>query len=609
MKEIQSKTTSIHELLSNAKFGIDFYQREYRWEGSHVSKLVEDLRETFMKSYKPEDVRENVTEYEIYFIGTIILSDVHSNSSKMIVDGQQRITSLTLLLIALQHQQSITSTQKATIQNLIFSEKFGRKSYNLDVQDRTACMDSLFRGATFDDSEATGSVANILARYQDIQDELSTFELKPEILPFFIDWLLDRVFVVEITAYTDADAYTMFESMNDRGLSLTQWEMLRGYLLSKIGNIDARRKSNDIWKQRSDKLNALDRNALGNGIQAWLRSKYAPSTAAYDAIGNAYNRWVREQEEYLGLKLPSDYSRFIERDFSFYTKWYGVILQAASDPHFATENGLKSIRYNSLTYFTLQYPALLASLELNDSETDIYKKLRIVSAYIDCIVTRRMWSFFAINESYMRSRIFNGLVTKVRGKDVSELVAFLTSSLESYEAQFTRTDFGMHQRNAYHIRYILARITDHVELEAGQNSAFESYMARGGENPFEIEHIWADDFERDGNEFDHQHDFEQYRNRIGCLLLLPKSSNASFGAISYKEKREDYYAQNLLAQSLVEKTYNRNPRFISFIRNSGLPFRAHPEFKKSDLDARQELYRQLADQIWHPDTIYKAAES
>lgn len=607
MKDIDSLTKSVRSLLSNASFGIDFYQREYRWERSHATKLVEDLAETFLKSYRDEHARKEVKTYEVYFIGTIILSDVQNK--KMIVDGQQRITSLTLLLIALLHQEEITETQRGTIQNLILSEKYGEYSFNLDVDELKPCMDSLFKGKAFDDSDASGSVANVLARYQDIKDQLPEEILKVKVLPMFIDWLLDRVFVVEITAYSNTDAYTIFESMNDRGLSLTQWEMLRGYLLSNIEGVKDRQTSSTTWKLRADNLNDLERNALGNGIQAWLRSKHASSMTDYDAIGNAYNRWVREQETHLALKLPVDYSRFIETDFSFYTKWYGVILQAASDPHFATENGLKSIRYNSLTYFTLQYPALLASLEPNDSETDIYKKLRIVSVYIDCIVTRRMWSFFAINESYMRSRIFNGLVTKVRGKGVSELVAFLTSSLESYEAQFTRTDFGMHQRNAYHIRYILARITDHVELEAGQNSAFESYMARGGKDPFEIEHIWAYDFERDGNEFDHQHDFEQYRNRIGCLLLLPKSFNASFGAMPYKEKREHYYAQNLLAQSLVEKTYDHNPRFISFIRKSGLPFRAHPEFKKNDLDARQELYRQLADQIWHTDTIYKAAES
>ena len=606
MKEIRSETKSIHSLLNNSKFGIDFYQREYRWEESHVSKLIEDLSETFLKSYKSHHVHADVASYEVYFIGTIIISDVQNK--RFIVDGQQRLTSLTLLLIALQHQQSIPTTQKATIQNLIFSETFGSKSYNLDVPDRTACMDSLFRGTTFDTTKTNASVENILSRYDDINNELPYDVLKQEILPMFIDWLLYRVFAVEITAFTHTDAYTMFESMNDRGLSLTQWEMLRGYLLSKVANVDERQTSSDSWKRRADELNNLDRNALGNGIQAWLRSQHATSMVAYDAIGNAYNRWVRDQEPNVGLEHPSDYTRFINRDFDFYSKWYGVIRTAAQNSVFAEDKHLESVRCNQWTNFTLQYPALLAPLDPDDSESDIYRKLRIVSVYIDSIVTRRMWSFYAVYESYMRSRIFNGLITHIRGKGVDELAEFLATRLEGYEAQFVRNDFGMHQMNRRQIRYILARITDYIEVGSGQRSRFEDFMARGGNDPFEIEHIWANNYDRDGQEFGHSHDFEQYRNRIGCLLLLPKSFNASFRDDPYDEKRPRYFAQNYLAKTLDHQTYDHNPKFLDFKERSRLPFRPHTEFRKADLDERSELYRQVAMQIWSPEAIRRAAE-
>ena len=604
MKEIRSETKNVYALLANSKFGIDFYQREFRWEESHVSQLIEDLSETFLKSYEPQHSRVDVESYEVYFIGTIIVSDVQNN--KFIVDGQQRLTSLTLLLIALQHQQSIPSTQKATMQNLIFSETFGIKSYNLDVPDRTASMDALFKGSKLDTSELNSSSINMLARYEDINEGLPEDILTESVLPMFVDWLLYRVFAVEIIAFTHTDAYTMFESMNDRGLSLTQWEMLRGYLLSKVDNVCDRQKSNETWKLRADVLNEIDRSALGNGIQAWLRSQYAPNMVAYDAIGNAYNRWVRDHEGLLGLEIVSDYTRFINRDFEFYTKWYSVVRKAAQDSHYAAEQGLASIRYNQWTNFTLQYPALLAALDPDDDEPDVWRKLRIVSGYIDCIVTRRMWSFWAVYESYMRSRIFNGLITRIRGKGVDELAAFLASRLEDYEAQFVRNDFGMHQMNRRQIRYILARITDYIETGSGHRSGFENFMARGGKNPFEIEHVWANDFERDGEEFGHRHDFEQYRSRIGGLLLLQKSFNASFGAESYGVKYEHYYGQNYLARTLHERTYEHDPGFLGFKDRTGLNFRSHQEFRKGDLDERQELYRQIATQIWSAESIRKA---
>ena len=49
-----------------------------------------------------------------------------------------------------------------------------------------------------------------------------------------MDWLIESVHLVEITAYSDGDAYTIFETMNDRGLSLTPADMLKGYLLAHI---------------------------------------------------------------------------------------------------------------------------------------------------------------------------------------------------------------------------------------------------------------------------------------------------------------------------------------------------------------------------------------
>ncbi len=81
-------------------------------------------------------------------------------------------------------------------------------------------------------------------------------------------------------------------------------------------------------------------------------------------------------------------------------------------------------------------------------------------------------------------------------------------------------------------------------------------------------------------------------------MLLPKSFNASYGDLEYAPKRELYLGQNLLAQCLHEQAYEHNPGFRRFIEETGLPFRAHSEFKKADLDVRQDLYRRLAERIW-----------
>lgn len=92
-------------------------------------------------------------------------------------------------------------------------------------------MEALYKGEDFADANGPESVTNILARYDDIEG-LFPNELKGDALPYFVDWLVENVHLVEITAYSDSDAYTIFETMNDRGLSLTPADMLKGYLLA-----------------------------------------------------------------------------------------------------------------------------------------------------------------------------------------------------------------------------------------------------------------------------------------------------------------------------------------------------------------------------------------
>ena len=141
MKEIRGDAKSIRSLLSGAKYAIDYYQREYRWETKHISELIEDLTAKFLDSYDSKHERSAVEGYGHYFLGSIIISD--RDGRKYIIDGQQRLTSLTLLLIFL-HNNLADAEQQGQLAELIFSQKFGKKSFNLDVPERTPCMDALY---------------------------------------------------------------------------------------------------------------------------------------------------------------------------------------------------------------------------------------------------------------------------------------------------------------------------------------------------------------------------------------------------------------------------------------------------------------------------------
>src|SRR5205823_1208862 len=144
---------------------------------------------------------------------------------------------------------------------------------------------------------------------------------------------------------------------------------------------------------------------------------------------------------------------------------------------------------------------------------------------------------------------------------------------------------------------MLARITDYIERQAGMPSRYLEYISGTGQKKYEVEHIWSNKPERHSDEFAQPADFLEYRNRIGGLMLLPKSFNASYGALPYAEKLPHYNAQNLLARSLHPQCYEHNPGFLKFVECSGLPFKSYADFHKADLDERQDLYSRIAEHV------------
>lgn len=604
MNKIDGYARTVRELLNGKKFGIDYYQREYKWTRRQIDELLKDLSVKFLESFSPEHERTEVESYGHYFLGSIIIS--HKNNRNYIIDGQQRLTSLTLLLIFL-HRLQQGRPDEIDVKDLIFSEKYGKRSFNLDVEDRNACMEALFSGQPFDSAEKSESVQNINARYDTIE-ELFPEELRGEALPYFIDWLLENVHLVEITAYSDEDAYTIFETMNDRGLSLSLPDMLKGYLLSSINSEEKKTSANDLWKKRIKELADLGKEEDADFFKDWLRAKYAQSVRErkrnavnqdYERIGTEFHRWVREKRELIGLNRSVDYELFVERDLDFYARQYTRIHRAAESP----VSGLESVYYNAHRGFTLQTQVLLAPLMIEDDDKTLEAKLRLVADYIDIYLARRVWNWRSISYSNQSYSMFL-LMREVRNLSVKALSELLLRKLEEEEQDFSANQrFRRHQQNQFQVHHVLARLTYHIEAECGIASTFQQYVDKTIRKPYEIEHIWANHYDRHADEFDNPVDFEEFRNLIGGLMLIPRGFNQSYGDATYEEKLPEYNAQNLLARSLHESCYKHNPSFLAFLKRSGLPFAAHSSFKREDLLARQDLYRQIAEEIWNPKRL------
>ena len=608
MKEIDSDVRTIKELLNEKKYTIDFYQREYRWERKHVAELINDLSDAFLKEYDPSHSRLDVKGYDQYFIGSIIISD--EDGHRFIVDGQQRLTTLTLLLVYL-YNSPLGTNHRDSISRLIFSEDYGQRSYNLDVEERNVCMDHLFKGEELPErAEDDLSVKNILARYNDIDGIFPEEISQVGVFDNFVDWLLGRVCLVDITADSGADAYAIFETMNDRGMSLTPAEMLRGYLLANIMNSELRRSSTNSWDGRIRDLQRLGKDEDSDAIKSWLRSQHAKSIRVgsrgaspldFDLIGTEFHRWVKDSEDSedpIGLESSSDFAAFVERDFDFYGRWYGEMRLASKAP----VAGLEPFFYVGQTNFTLQYMAAMAPLVPTDDDATVARKLRTVAAFIECVLNRRIWNGKAISHSSMRVPMFRDVTLKIRHQNEKALAETLCGILDGYSEQFVRNDFSLHGMNGPKIHQMLARMTDYVDSRSGRPSLYRDYLKRWGRGHYQIEHVLSESL-RDGFE-----DFDYHRNKIGALVLLPGRVNASIGDMPYGEKREHYLKQNLLAASLHDLAHSNDPGFRRFKEDTGLDFKPYEVFNPKAINERQELYRQLAMRIWSTDSIREAAD-
>ena len=604
MKKIDGSPKSLKQLLQNTKYSIHYYQREYMWQRKHIEELIDDLTTEFLIYYKSGDDRIAVQDYGAYFMGSIVLA----GRENAIIDGQQRFSSLTLLLMYLNNRLRVTGQSYSVIEQMIFSEAYGTKSFNINVDDRAECMNAIFNDKTFDTIGVGESVKNLYGRYTDIVEIFPINDITDGMLLHFCDWLAEKVFFIEIVATTEQDAHKVFVTMNDRGLSLTSTEMLKGYLLSEIKDDTKRQKLNQIWKDNVLSLKKDDDKGDETFIKAWLRAQYAETIREnkagainqdFDIIGGPFHKWVRDERVKLRLSTTDDFEAFIMQ-FSKFAEIYTKIKEAEST--FSEET--KYIYYNSQVNFTLQPQLLLAPICYDDSWETITEKMNLVARFIDLLITARVTNYRSVDYSTIKNYVFT--VSKdIRRCTTNELKQRLKQQYEklSYDPASALPELRLNSFTKKYIKNMIARITGYIEEQTGVVSKYCEYMDTKTKNPFEIEHIISDHYEWFTDEYADQEEFKRWRNSIGALLLLHKSINASLNDSKYDHKLTKYCSTegNIYTESLGDLAYQHNPKFLKFVSENNLLFKAYPKFGKAEISERIQLLIQLVKLIWNSE--------
>ncbi len=613
------KTDTLKTILSGRKYTLDYFQREYRWGRKQIEQMITDFQSTFEEFYDPDDhdTTEEVMDYGFYYMGCIICT---GGSVKKLIDGQQRLTSLTLLLIYLDNLQKKTITnvdERVSLDNMIYSNAFGKKSFNIDVEDRRACVQALLQSdETF--TPQNESTKNMLDRYRDIE-ELFPDELKGEALLYFVYWLIEKVLLLEIDTPSEDEAHTIFLTMNDRGLSLNSAEMMKAFVIQQVAEQD-RNVVNHQWQENINKIKAASSNDTSGMVNTqdvefisiWLRAKYANSLRVtkrgakdedYELLGDKFHTWVRNNaRSKMGLVKPKNFKDLVLNEMTYVTDIYLRMKEYGNK----LTPGYEEVFYNANRDLTYQTMLAIAAIRNEDPEDIVKKKIQMTAKFVDDFATIRIMNFKKVNWNTNKYLLFH-VMQDIRNADCKTIGMVYVRTLRRMDVTVEGiAKFGLNQFSGRYILHILARFTSYVNVLMGNSSHFEEYMDRKRQgNTYDIEHILPNKYEDYKDSFTDYDDFEFSRNQIGNLIILTRDKNRSYQAMKYSEKVQNYAGDNILAKALNPIAYKNNPQFLPIAGEYG--FQPIANFDKQSIAKRADVYLRMASDIWNPDEIKRIA--
>ncbi|HBA85735.1 MAG TPA: hypothetical protein DCZ95_16760 [Verrucomicrobia bacterium] len=621
--EVHPDKQNIDTLFATKNYHIDFYQREYKWTGDEVGRLMEDIFYHFEQSYikhpdlDPTD--ENVqSNYSWYYLNTYITNK--TNGRIFIVDGQQRLTTLTLMLIALYHLCRPEALQSPELRDWLKAKIAGvgiggKKQFWMAHEKRDALMQALFEGVTPSaDMMDDGITAHhIIENYALIEKKMATSLPTRHKLDTFIYYFLCMVVIINLEV-EQTDVPMVFEVINDRGVRLLPYEILKGKLLGQIDKTEVDLYA-DIWEQSFHELEAWSDGEPDDFLRTYLRAHFSEIRKDGQKFDGPYHRSIFEEkcEQTLHLKRnPQGVKAFLKGPFRYYAKLFLKLRRLGDE----LTDSFPECFYNAqLNRMDGHIMLTLATCTVDDPEEDA--KIRAVARAFD-----RAYVMLQLNRAYDSNRfqellytlhpslrncpsseIENRINDKVQA-EINERRNTNSTELLAY-GQFKQVGYGDY--NTRFLRYFLARVEAFVTNGLNyqlQDTLYNYVVGVGKGTGYHIEHILARNEENralfmDSNGKFDEALFENERNRFGGLLLLKGRDNNSSNDENYQNKLKTYSGSApYLAQTLVPDFYKSNSAMKDFKAKSGLTFTPMPAFNRSTLEERSELLYALTQKIW-----------
>ena len=555
---LQAQPVNLNDILANGKkYKVPTFQRDYSWKEENWDELWEDI----------EAVKEH---NQPHYMGAIVLQSLGSDTYT-IIDGQQRLATLSILALAvIQRLQDLVDNGKEPEQNQERKDLIGKRYVRAKDEASLHYYSKLFLNENNNSFYQTSLVNlqkpinlhrqkdsnKLLWRafeyfYQKVKGYFGD-EVSGETLVSFIrDQVAEKMLVIQILVEDELNAYTVFETLNARGLELTTTDLLKNYLLSLSSASELDQK---IAKEQWERIIQItDLDAFPKFLRYYWNSRYEFVTK--ERLFKALRASVKRKDDAFGLLNE------LEQIAGIYA--------ALEDPNDELWTGNKDVRTHiqelKLFNVTQCYSLLLVAYE----KLPLPEFERVLRA---CVMISFRYNVIAGQNPKVQEGAYNRTARKIFNKTLTKATQIerelkeVYLSDEEFVAAFSTKTLNT-KRSRKLVRYILYSLENQL---ASQAYNYEDDFGT-------IEHILPENPVPDWEESFKKEEQVNFIFRLGNYTLLePGKNNKDCQNELYAEKQPIYQTSKYHLTSQI----------------------AYPEWTPAQIRNRQEQMAKWAKGVW-----------
>ena len=533
MSNIGFEIKGIGKLIKDYQLNVPTYQRPYAWEEKNIKDLFDDISSAISANE------------EEYFLGTIVLSEQENLDHLEIVDGQQRITSLIIFLSAIKdffrennENERANSIEQDFLSNFDMETSEKLPKIKLGNQD-----EAFFRSFIVDNNQDTQTTKDSHERIKQTK-ELSKQQVKKlaelssdlDILLNWISFIKEKLKVVYIIVSSKANAFTIFETLNDRGLELAQVDLLKNYLYSKSG--DRISEVQNLWIEMTSQIEvAENENLILEYIKHHWSSQYGLTREKNRELYNDIRSKVKNKSNAV------NFVNGLREDADLY-----LAIINHSNPYWRDYPSKTKEYVETLNFFNLKQfrPLLLAILKKFNDKKEVEKSLKLIVSWLVRNLIIGSLGGGTLEKKYAEKakEIFEGQISTARA--LKDSLLSIIPSDDDFKDGFVFAKSGTEKYARYYLRAIENQKKGEMSPELLVNS-----------NPdaVNLEHILPKNPDDNWSEFSEEQR-NSLKNRLGNLTLLRTRINSKEGNSSFNNKKEVFQESELWITKMIAKEYD-----------------------------------------------------